>query len=318
MHQQILQSLLEKNILQPDEADRITAFENNRPFSVHWELKSMLYFGVLLINVGLGVLIYEHIDTVGHLALILAIGAVSMACFGYVYLHRLPFTTGEVESPTPYYDYVLLLGCLTFLIMEGYWQYQYQIFGERYGLAMMIPAVLFFGLAYYFDHRGVLALAITAFAAWLGITITPYTLLSQNDFNSERIVLTGIGLGIFLSAVPFLSEKWDIKKHFSLTYLNFGIHIFMVSCLAGIISAEREMVYFPVLCLAAAFYLWYARLANSFYFLVVTTIYGYIGLTSLIFNHSDGWDFEGYLLYLVLTCGGIIFFLLRYKKFFPS
>ena len=99
----------------------------------------MLYLGVLLLNLGLGVLIYENVDTIGHAALIAFIGALSAGCFAYAFRQRLPFSPGEVGSPTLYFDYILLLACLTLLIMEGYWQYQYDIFGERYGLATAIP-----------------------------------------------------------------------------------------------------------------------------------------------------------------------------------
>lgn len=316
MHEYILKTLLQKSIIDDDTADRIGHFEVKKPFSLHWELKSMLYFGVLLLNLGLGVLIYENIDSIGHIALIFAIGAVSLGCFGYAYRHRAPFSAGEVESTIPYFDYILLLGCLTFLIMEGYWQYQYNIFGERYGLVTFIPMVLFFGLAYYFDNRGVLALGITALAAWVGITVTPLELLKANDFNSETIVLIGVGLAALLIAVPFISERFQFKKHFSLTYLNFGVHLIMVSCLAGMIALGKEILYFPLLCIAITFFLWYARKRESFYFLIVALIYAYTGVTFLILHHSNNWSFEGYLFYFVASCGGIIALLLNYKKFF--
>ena len=318
MYQFLLKTLLQKAIIDDEVANRIGQFEKDKPFSLHWELNSMLYFGVLLLNVGLGVLIYENIDSIGHIALITAIGAVSLGCFWYAYTHRAPFSSGETKSPTPYYDYILLLGCLTFLIMEGYWQYQYNIFGDRYGLVTFIPMVLFFSLAYFFDNRGVLALGITALAAWVGITVTPLELLKANDFNSETIVITSVGLGIVFIAVPFISERFRFKKHFSLTYLNFGVHLLLVACLAGMIALDREILYFPLLCIGVVFFLWYARENASFYFLTVSIIYGYIGITHVIFNHTGHWIFEGYLFYLVATCGGIIAFFLNYKKFFKS
>jgi hypothetical protein len=67
-------------------------------------------------------------------------------------------------------DYILLLGCLLLLILIAYLQFQYNVFGNRYGLATFIPMVLLFISAYYFDHIGVLTMAITNLAAWAGIT----------------------------------------------------------------------------------------------------------------------------------------------------
>lgn len=318
MYQHILANLLRQEIITPEDAEKITQHEAKKSFSLYWELKTLLYLGVLLINAGLGYLIYENIDSIGHAALIALIGAVSAGCFWYVIRRRQPFSRGEVESPTPYYDYILLLGCLTFLLMEGYLQYQYGIFGTRYGLATFIPMVLFFGLAYRFDHRGVLSLGITALASWLGVTVTPRDLLSQNDFNSQTIVQTGVFLGALLTAVPFLCERRDFKKHFSPTYLNFGVHILMVSCLAGMMALDHPVIYFPLLCCAVGFFTWYASSRASFYFLTVAVLYGYIGITWMILSNVRGFDFTFYLFYFIISCAGIIFFLTNHKRFFKT
>ncbi len=320
MRQQLLQNLLRKELLTAETAEEIEQFESKSPFSLHWELKTLLYLGVLLLNVGLGFLIYENIDTIGHAVLIVLIGAVSAACFWYSIRHRQPFSLGQIKSPTPYYDYILLLGCLTFLIMEGYLQYQYNIFGTRYGLATFIPMVLFFGLAYRFDHRGVLSLGITTLATWLGITVTPQDLLRQNDFNSATIVNTGIFLGVLLTIIPFLSERWDIKKHFSPTYLNFGVHILMISILAGMMALNQDFIYFPLLGIGVGFFLWYAQTNRSFYFLTVPIVYGYIGITYMMIMYTKHLSLSAasYFWYFILSCAGIIFFLTNFKRFFKK
>ncbi len=322
MHPPILRELLQQELITHEDAEKIALFESKKPFSLHWELKTLLYLGVILLNIGLGFLIYENIDSIGHVALITLIGAVSAGCFWYSVRHRGPFSKGEVVSPTPFYDYILLLGCLTFLIMEGYWQYQYQIFGTRYGMATLIPMLLFFGLAYWLDNRGVLSLGITALASWLGVTVTPQDLLRQNDFNSETIVATGVFLGVLMATAAFLSERQDFKKHFSLTYLNFGVHIGMISCLAGMMSPGQAWAYFPIFVVAVAFYLWYARTRSSFYFLTVTVLYGYIGATYMLFRLLDSMSGEFmvylYLFYFMASCAGIIIFLINYKRFFKK
>ncbi|MEQ1744391.1 MAG: DUF2157 domain-containing protein [Saprospiraceae bacterium] len=318
MRQHILGNLLQKELLSPEDANRIGQFESGKPFSLHWELKTLLYLGVLLLNLGLGYIIYENIDTIGHSAIIALIGAVCVVCFWYAIRHRRPFTTGEAESPTPYYDYVLLLGCLLFLVLEGYLQYQYQVFGTRYGLATFLPMVLFFGLAYWLDNRGVLSLGITALASWVGLTVTPKDLLARNDFNSSTIVYTAVLLSAVFCIVPFLSERRDFKKHFSLTYLNFGVHIGMIACLAGMMALNQTVIFFPLLCAAVGYFIWYARTRGSLYFLTVAVLYGYIGVTYLLFNTVRAADFFFYLFYFVFSCAGVIVFLINYKRFIKT
>ena len=50
-------------------------------FSVYWEIKTLLYLGVLLLTSGLGLLIYENIDTIGHQFVLLLIALISGGCF---------------------------------------------------------------------------------------------------------------------------------------------------------------------------------------------------------------------------------------------
>jgi len=177
--------------------------------------------------------------------------------------------------------------------------------------------VLFFGLAYWLDNRGVLSMGITALATWLGITVTPQHLLRENDFNSTTIIYTGVFLGLLLTVVPFLSERWGLKKHFSLTYLNFGVHILMISTLAGMMALDQSLLFFLLLCVAVGFFLWYARTRSSLYFLTVSVLYGYIGFTYMLITHTESmnFDFMFYLFYFIISCVGVILFLINYKRF---
>jgi hypothetical protein len=316
MQETILNDLLAKDLITSDDHTHIRMYETQKPFSLHWELKTLLYLGVILLNLGLGWLIYENIDSIGHGVIIAGIAAICIGCFVFTYRKRGAFSWEQVESPSPYYDYLLLLGCLTFVILEGYLQYQYNIFGSRYGLATFIPMGVFFFVAYYFDHRGALSMAITALASWLGIAATPADVFNQNDFNDSSIVWAGIVLGVILGTMAFFSENQNLKKHFSFTYLNFSVHILFIAALAGLMVREQA-VFVLILVLAIGFFVWYARAQHSFYFMTVALIYGYIGLTYLVLQIDVSWDhgaFYFYNFYFVASCASIIVFLLRYKK----
>src|ERR1700733_6710974 len=99
--------------------------------------------------------------------------------------------------------------------------------------------VLFFS-AYFFDHLGLLSLAITNLAAWLGITVTPMQILQANDFNSNSLIITGLLLGLFIMILSIATHKKNIKKHFAFTYANFGTHILFISCLAAMFNFDRQ------------------------------------------------------------------------------
>jgi Predicted membrane protein (DUF2157) len=280
------------------------------------ELKTMLYLGVIMLNIGLGYLIYQHIDTIGHAVIIALISLICIGCFYYAARTTLPFSLKEIKSPTIYFDYAVLLGCLTFLIVEGYLQYQYNVFGTQYSLATFIPMLLFFPVAYYFDHRGALSLAIIALGTWLGLKITPLDVLNQNDFSNDSLVYTGILLGILLSLIGFISELKDIKKHFAFTYFNFGIHLFFICALTALFNFNNNVLFIPLIILGLIFWIWYARKTTSFYFFLFSVIYGYATLTYLIIKllSRANADVTVYFLYFIFSCAGIIALLFNYKN----
>jgi hypothetical protein len=321
--QDILTKLKTDDLLSAEEYQRLKQHFDTKLFSIHWELKTILYLGVLLLSTGLGIFIYLNIDTIGHTAIVTIIGLACAACFGYCYKNRKPFTWQEITNDHPFADYILLLGCLLFLSFEGYLQFQYTIFGTRYGMAALIPAILFFFIAYRFDHKGILSMAITGLGGWLGLTITPLTIFEQ-DFGTASLIYTGVGLGAFLTFISYYIRAKGLKKHFSFSYFNFGMQLLFICTLSGIFSIRGlEFVFYMLLAGLCYLSFVYARKEQSFYFLLMAALYGYIGVTNLfirwMISSSDGdGAFSLALLYFIFSCIGIIYFFFNYKKFLKS
>lgn len=272
----IFERLHGEGLLSEDSLTKIRANEAARLFSIHWELKTLLYLGVLLLTGGLSILVYKHIDTIGHTVILTVIGAVCAGSFLYCERKKLPFSYGKVPAPNGYFDYILLLGCLTLLTFIAYLQAQYTVFGEAYGLATFIPMVILFFCAYYFDHLGVLSLAITNLAAWMGVAITPLKIFNANNFHDAQIIFAGLLLGVILVAAAQLIR---VKKHFSFTYLNFGMNVLFVSCLAGMFYFEDTyLVWLLPLALLVFYFYRQALRFSSFYFMLMIVLYAYVGL----------------------------------------
>jgi hypothetical protein len=301
--------------------EKIKIHENKRLFSIHWELKIILYLGVLLLSAGIGILIYKSIDSIGHQAILVFIALVCAGSFYYCFKKKLPFSLQKNPSPNVFFDYVLLLACLTFISFTGYIQFQYNVFGNRYGLATFIPMLVLFFSAYYFDNIAILSLAITSFAAWAGITITPVNILQQNDFNSSTIIFTGLAVGIVLILAGLLATNKKWKVHFEFTYTNFGMHLLFISCLAAEFHFDNWYVaWFLLLAAICAFFYQKAQQEKAFYVLLVLSLYGYIGVSYLVIRllfYSTNADFGAFILaclYFIGSAIGLIFFLTRMNK----
>ena len=313
--------LLKEGLISAASFDKIKTYSSKQLFSLHWEIRVILYLGILVLTGGLGVLVYKNIDTIGHHAILLFIAMICAGSFYYCFKNRLPFSKDKVRSPSAYFDYILLLACLSFIIFLGYFQYQYHIFGNRYGLAIFFPMLLLFFCAYYFDHLGILSLAITNLGAWVGITITPLQLLEGNDFNSTNIIFTGIFLGLVLVFASQLSSRKKFKAHFKFTYLNFGMNVLFVSALAGMFQFEKAYLLWSLFVAGIGyFFYWYAKGERSFYILLMSTLYVYVAITYVILKmlfDIDSADMAAIYLafiYFIVSGIGLVIFLMRTNK----
>jgi hypothetical protein len=275
----------------------------------------LLYLGISMLTSGLGILIYQNIDSIGHNVII---GLVAILCIFLFYLtfkNAKAFSWGLVEDNEKFKDFALLGACITFLILGGYLQYQYSIFGEKYGLATLISAILFFALAYRFDHRGVLSMGISSLASSIGLSISPTSILKENDFSNESLVVSAIILGLGLISLSFLFERVKMKAHFSFTYLLFGLNLAAIAALSSLFNFDWKIVSGLIELLLAGGAIWYSKQTQSYVFMLLGVIYGYITITYFFIEIVDKLNaFIFYEFYFLASAGGIIYFLIKLKK----
>src|SRR5579863_3160351 len=120
--------LLEKGLITQDQFEKIDPIVSGKIVSVFYELRTLLYLGVMLFTTGAGILIYQNIGSLGHIAAIIALTIVMIGCFWYVVKNEAGYSHNQCQSPTPYYDYILLLGSLLFISIQGYIEFKYNAF----------------------------------------------------------------------------------------------------------------------------------------------------------------------------------------------
>nr|WP_068890186.1 DUF2157 domain-containing protein [Pedobacter panaciterrae] len=321
MNIDLFKKLFDEGCISETSFEKVKGTSRATLFSLHWEIKTLLYLGVMLLSSGLGILIYKNIDTIGHQVILLIIAAISAGCFFYCFKNKKPFSKDQVKSPNSFFDYILLLGCLSFLSFVGYLQFQYTVFGTNYGMATFIPMVGLFYIAYEFDHLGILAMGITNMAIWMGVSVTPKQLLLNSDFNSQTVIFTYLFLGLLLLAAGYLTTYFSFKKHFRFTYQHFGVHLSFISLLAGYFFYHDSglSLLFMVVLFALAIYIYKdAMKHHSFYFLLLLVIYTYIAISSLvlrvIFSIKDDTSFTLSFMYFIASAIGIIFLLINLNK----
>ena len=317
----LLAALEAQGLLPPAQAAAIADDERARPFSLHFELRALLYLGVVLLAGGLGVLVYQHLDSIGHEVIIAFVALAMSASFFYAARHRPAFTWGEAPRTSIAADYLLLLGCLLFLVLLGYLQVQYEVFGHRYGLATLLPAVVFLTLAYRYDHRGVLSLAVTALATWVGVSVAPLAVFQEGSFPTEVLQGPGLVLGLALVAAGLASEYLNKKRHFAFTYLVLGSNLALLAASSLLFDAhggEGALWLLLVLGLSAGL-VWYARRTQSYLFLLLGVAYSYVAVTYALVQLFDSTPDDWWILFMIIayfpaTLLGVVLLFINIKK----
>lgn len=316
MISKIRKELLEQGQLTPEKQARVESIIAGKVVSVYYDLRALLYVGVLLFSTGIGILIYENISDAGHLIAIGVLALLTAGCFVYAFLRGPAYSPGAVEGPTPYFDYVVLLGGLLFISVQGYLQFRFDVLTENMGMSTLISALVFFFVAYRFDHAGVLSLGITSLASFFSITISPKKWYSGDFLEGPHVYLTAVIFGVALAAVALLLERRQIKPHFLFTYVNFALLIFFAGAISGLFESRHLMgLYLPLIGAGVLFAYLSAKRRKSFLFLLYGFVAGYIAITYLfaetIFARADEtlWFY-----YFLFSCGGFVYLIIKYRK----
>ena len=308
--------LFEKHFITEEQFNRIEPIVSGKIASVYYELRTLLYLGVMLFTGGMGILVYENIGDLGHIISIVTLCVLTIICFWYVFSKGTPFTPNKADAPTPYFDYIVLLGSLLFISVQGYLQYQYQLFDDHLGWNTLITSVFFFSIAYRFDNLGILSLAITALASFWSISISPQKWYSSDFVETANLHITAIFFGLILGSIAMALDWKSLKKHFTFTYINFCSLIFFVGAIVGLFDGHVYGIYILLIYLGCAFSVFYANRERSFLFLLYAFVFGYIATTYLFVEWVLDDIPELIFYYAILSCGGFVYFIVSYKNFF--
>jgi hypothetical protein len=317
MRPRYLHELKERGLLSPEQYALLEPVYSSKVVSLFYELRIILYLGVMLFTTGIGILIYKNIGDLGHLALIGILFILTAWCFHYSLKTAPSYSRNNAESPSPYFDYIVLLGCLLFISVLGYLQFQYELFDNGMGITTLVTSAFFFFAAYRFDHLGVLSLAIAALASFWSISISPQKWYSGNFFSESNLHITAMIFGAVISAGALFLDRKGIKKHFTFTYLNFCSLIFLIGALTGVFMDDHIfLVYLFLLFAGCVLLAFYAHKTKSFLFILYAFVFAYIGVTYLLTDIIINDVPELWFLYLLASCGGFVYFIIRYKSYF--
>jgi hypothetical protein len=267
----------DKGVITPEQYARLDALSRREPFSVFIELNILLYAGVIAFVAGLAWTAETYSRQLGDVLVITVLSAILIACLWYCFSRAQPWSGAETPSPNLIFDYVLYLGALTWSVELSYLESRFHVLSGQWDTYLLATAAFFFILAYRFDNRFVLSLALTALAGWFGLK-TSHWLGGNEDSYRTLAILYSLVTGLAGIALKRLA----IKAHFFPTWLNLAANVFLVAVLSGVFKREGYWLWFLLLVAACGASLAYGVTRKQFSFVAYAAIYGYIGLSSVL------------------------------------
>jgi len=311
--QEALNDLEETGILNRDQAALLGRIYDRELFSVHWELRLLLYAGILILTTGLGLLIAKHFASIGHLALLAAIALGCAGCFAYCLRRGGGFSPEAVPAPDAAYDYVLFLGCLLLGTFQGYLELRYQLLAHDWNWWLLGSGLFYLLCAHYFDNRLVLSLALSTLGAWLGVKTS---LLTGGRWETALRGNTLV-FGAAVVAAGAVQVRLGWKRHFLPVHLHLGVNLLLAALVSGVDSRTQGLFYLAGLIMVGAGCVLYAQRTRSFAFLLYAVLYGYLGFTIFVLERGR-WHAEGILLYFLVTAAALVSALVAFHRRFRS
>src|SRR4051794_33553076 len=211
-------------------------------FSVYQELSAALYIGVLSLVAGLGWTIRTYFNKLGDPLVLITLSILFAACFYYCLRRAAPYSHDQVESPNLAVDYVLYLGCLAVSTLLGYLAFRFDWFRPYSDDGVLFIAGVFAVLAYRFDNRFVLSLALASVAGWFGLKLPTFA------FTSPHVVRLGaLAYGAVVAASGAVMYRQGIKRHFLEAYLHVAANAAFAALVSGAGYGSLWQVYLPAL-----------------------------------------------------------------------
>ena len=299
----------QRGVLSAEQHALLADLARGVPTSLFLELNILLYAGVLAFVGGLGWTVTTCSQQLGDVVVLVLLSALVIASLWYCFSRAPAWSPAETSSPSLIFDYVLYLGCLSWSVEVAYVEARFQLLSGQWDVYLLVSAVLFFALAYRFDNRLVLSLALSTLAGWFGLTISRWP-ANQDEVYRQSAVLYSLAV----AAVGTALERRGWKAHFFGAYLNIAANVLFWTLLSGVFQDEGNVLWFVALLAACAASLAWGLRKRQFAFVAYAAVYGYAGVSSVVIRDLN--DFELLLSYFFFTGIAMLVALVRIVRRF--
>ena len=269
-------------VISADQHVLLGALVRQDRFSLFVEISALLYVGVLSVVGGLIWTFRDYVVNLGDAVILSILGLLMAVSFYYCFSRGLPYDHDEVESPSMIFDYVLYFACLVLSATLGFIETRFVIF-QGWTTHLLIASVVFGLLAYRFDNRFVLSLAISTMAGYLGLKLDLF-----DRVETDILRLTALTFGTGLGGLGVWLHRQGIKPHFLETYIHIGANVIMMATASGVLEPGTGWLYLAALLSLSAAAIYLGVRFDRFAFVAYGTLYGYAGISARLLESIGG------------------------------
>ena len=252
----------------------LAALVRKERFSVFLELNALLYLGVISFVAGLGWTFRAYFTNLGDPFILAVFSLLFAGCLSYCFSRAAPYSYEEVESPTLVFDYVLYLGCLILSAELAYIEFRFALFRGSWDAYLLMTTAVFALLAYRFDNRFVLSLALASLAGWFGLKVSSFGFRSPGSLRASALVY-----GTFVAVAGTTLYRQRLKPHFLDAYLHIAANVVFAAIVSGLGDRSQGALYLGALIVLSGVAIVLGVRFNRFVFVAYGAIYGYVGIS---------------------------------------
>ena len=304
-----LEQWKERGTISSEQHALLAGLSRGEPFSLFLELNILLYAGILAFVAGLGWTVSTWSQQLGDVLVLTILSTMLAACLWYCFSRASAWSPGETPSASLVFDYVLYLGSLIWSVELAYLETRFHMLSGQWDLYLLLTAGLFFFLAYRFDNRFVLSLALSSLAGWFGLTISHWPSHQDAEYRQYAILYS-----LIVAVAGAALQRRGLKPHFFGTYLNIAANVLFWALLSAVFNREGYLVWLLCLLAACGASLAWGLKRRQFSFVAYAAVYGYVGVSAILIREMD--SSTAILGYFVLTGVAMLVMLVQIARRF--
>jgi hypothetical protein len=274
----------ERELRQFEGTGRLQALERRDVFSIYPELRALSWAGAMLIAAGVSVLVSKNFDRIGPVVLAGAVAFAAAACYAYTGWRRHAGRESLAD------DFVLLLGALLLSADLAYVESQFHLLDRGWPRHFLILALAHGACAYLYESRVLIALSISALAAWMGVEQRPETVFDASVETAVRAFLC--------AGVVAVWRAGNRKEAFERVFDHFIANLLLFGALVLTFQSGTRPLGTLLTLIAAAAVIAFGFRKRSEVFILYAYVYGVIAVDVFVVDLIET-NTEAVLLFLI-------------------